>query len=136
MKIEVATKGHNDILNITDQIEAVVQKSGVKEGTVIIFVPHQTCAISVLEYEPGLIKDLKKVLEKIVTEQDGATHNLKWGDGNGAAHLKATLLKPDLTVPIENGKLILGTWQQIILIDFDNRPRQRQIIIKIMEDNK
>ena len=113
--------------------ERVVEILPKQEGLVHIFVPHQTCAVSVLEYEPGLVQDLKGILEKLVPDKEEYEHNLKWGDGNGAAHLKASLLKPSLTVPLENGKLCLGTWQQIILMDFDNRPRQRQIFISVLE---
>lgn len=133
MNFEISTKGFNDIINITEQVEAEVKKIGLKNGVVVVFVPHQTCAITVLEHEPGLIEDLKKALEKIAPAKGQYKHNQTWGDGNGAAHIRASFLKPDLTIPIENGKLVLGTWQQIILIDFDNRPRQRQIDIKVME---
>ena len=130
MKIEVSTKGFNDIVNITDKVGEVVSKSNVKDGLAVIFVPHQTCAISALEYEDGLIADLKEALEKVAPVSGKYQHDKKWGDGNGAAHIRASFLKPDLSVPVEDGRLVLGSWQQIILIDFDNRPRQRQIIIK------
>ena len=133
MKIEVSTKGFNDIVNITDKVGEVVSKSNVKDGLAVIFVPHQTCAISTLEYEDGLAADLKEALEKVAPVSGSYQHDKKWGDGNGAAHIRASFLKPDLSVPVEDGRLVLGSWQQIILIDFDNRPRQRQIIIKIME---
>jgi len=133
MEFNISTKGFNDIINLTDQVEVIVAKSKIKNGLVLVFVPHQTCAVSVLEYESGLIKDLKEALEKIAPQQADYQHNQKWGDGNGYAHIRASFLKPDLTVPLENGKLVLGTWQQIILIDFDNQPRQRRIVIKITE---
>lgn len=131
MKLTISTQGHNDIIDITDKVAAIVKKSQTKEGIVLVFVPHQTCAITVLENEPGLIQDLKDLLNKIAPAKADYRHNAAWGDGNAAAHLLASLFKPDLTIPIENNQLQLGTWQQIILIDFDSRPRQREIIVKI-----
>jgi len=131
MKLTISTQGHNDIIDITDKVEEIVKKSQTKEGIVLVFVPHQTCAITVLENEPGLIQDLKDLLNKIAPAKADYRHNAAWGDGNATAHLLASLFKPDLSIPIENNQLQLGTWQQIILIDFDNRPRQREIIIKI-----
>ena len=131
MKLTISTQGHNDIIDITNRVTEIVKKSQTKEGIVLVFVPHQTCAITVLENEPGLIQDLKDLLNKIVPAKADYRHNAAWGDGNATAHLLASLFKPDLAVPIEDNQLQLGTWQQIILIDFDNRPRQREIIVKI-----
>jgi secondary thiamine-phosphate synthase enzyme len=132
MKFTISTQGHNDIIDITDKVAEIVKKSKTKEGIVLVFVPHQTCAITVLENEPGLIQDLKDMLNKIAPAKADYRHNTG-GDGNATAHLLASLFKPDLTVPIENNQLQLGTWQQIILIDFDNRSRQREIIVKIIK---
>lgn len=134
MKLTIPTQGHYDIIDITDQVSQIVKKSQVKEGIALVFVPHQTCAITVLENEPGLLQDLKELLNKIVPPKADYRHNAAWGEGNATAHLLASLFKPDLTIPIENNQLYLGTWQQIILIDFDNRPRQRQVIVKIIKD--
>lgn len=134
MKFTISTKGHNDIIDITDKVTEIVKKSKTKEGIVLVFVPHQTCAITVLENEPGLIQDLKELIEKIVPANKDYQHNQAWGDGNGAAHLLSALFKPDLTLPIENSQLIRGTWQKIILIDFDNRPRNREVIINILKN--
>ena len=136
MNFRISTKGHNDIIDITEKVEQAVKQAGVKNGQVLVFVAHQTCAITTLEYEPGLIQDLKELIAKIVPANKDYQHNQAWGDGNGAAHLLAALFKPDLTLPIANGQLIRGTWQQIILIDFDNRPRDREIIIDILENKK
>ncbi len=135
MKIKISTQGFNDIIDITNQVAEAVKKSQVKDGLVLVFVPHQTCAITVLENEPGLIQDLKDLLEKIAPLKAEYRHDAAWEEGNGAAHLLASLFKPDLVVPLEEGNLILGTWQKIILIDFDNRPRQREVIIKILKDS-
>ncbi|NQV00742.1 MAG: YjbQ family protein [Parcubacteria group bacterium] len=132
MKITISTKGHNDIIDITDKVAEKVKESKVEQGIVLVFVPHQTCAISVLEYEPGLIQDLKDLLNKIAPLKGDYEHNKAWGDGNGAAHLLASLIKPDLTVPLENNHLILGTWQKIILLDFDNRACEREVNITII----
>ena len=131
MKISIKTKGNNDIINITDQVQKAVEESKIKEGTCFVFVPHSTCAISTIEYEPGLIQDIKDALERIAPVDAKYAHDDKWGDGNGYAHIRATFMKPSFVVPIEKGRLMLGTWQQIILIDFDNRAREREIIIKI-----
>ena len=131
MKISVSTQGHNDIINLTPEIEKLVKKSGVKEGMVYLFVSGSTAALTTLEYESGLIEDLQMVLEKIAPEGVDYKHHQRWGDHNGAAHIRAALMKPDLIIPIENGELILGTWQQVVLIDFDERPRTREIVIKV-----
>ena len=133
MKFEISTQGFNDIIDITDQVAEVVRESQTKEGTALVFVPHQTCAITVLENEPGLIQDLKDFLNKLAPLKGDYQHNRTGGEGNGAAHLLASLFKPDLTIPIGNNQLQLGTWQQIILIDFDNRSRRRQVIVKIIK---
>ncbi len=133
MNLKISTQGHHDIIDITDQVAEIVQKSQTKEGTALVFVPHQTCAITVLENEPGLIQDLKDFLNKLAPPKGDYRHNTTGGEGNATAHLLASLFKPDLTIPIENNQLQLGAWQQIILIDFDNRPRQRQVIVKIIK---
>lgn len=133
MKLTISTQGFNDIIDITDQVAEIVKKSPIKEGMVLVFVPHQTCAVTVLENEAGLIQDLKDLLNKIAPLKADYRHNAAWGEGNGAAHLLASFFKPDLTIPLEDGQLILGTWQKIILIDFDNRPRQRQVLVKIVK---
>jgi len=133
MNLSVSTQGHNDIIDITAQVAEIVRKSQTEEGLALVFVPHQTCAITVLENEPGLIQDLKDFLNKLAPLKGDYQHNRTGGEGNGAAHLLASLFKPDLTIPIENNQLQLGAWQQIILIDFDNRPRQRQIIVKLIK---
>jgi secondary thiamine-phosphate synthase enzyme len=133
MKIKVSTQGHYDFIDITAQVAEVVKESNVREGVAIIFIPGSTAAVTTMEYEKGLIKDLKEVFENLAPEQGDYKHHQRWGDHNGAAHIKAALLGTDLTVPIENGQLQLGTWQQIVLIDFDEKPRKRDITITIFE---
>jgi len=132
MKFNISTKGFNDIIDITSQVSKIVKESNVKDGICLVFVAHSTCAITTIEYEEGAIKDFKRALEIIAPMNENYEHCKKWGDCNGYAHIRAALMKPSLAVPIENGKLILGTWQQITLIDFDNRPREREIIIKVI----
>ncbi len=133
MRFSIHTKGFTDVVDITHQVEKEVEKSKVDEGVCLIFVAHSTCALTTIEYEEGAIKDLKRALEIVAPMNENYEHCKKWGDCNGYAHIRAALMKPSLTVPIENGKLVLGTWQQIVLIDFDNQPREREIIIKIVE---
>jgi len=133
MKFTISTKGFNDIINITDIVSEIVGKSNIRDGICLVFVAHSTCAITAIEYEEGAIKDLKRVLEIIVPMNEDYEHCKKWGDCNGYAHIRAALMKPCLAVPIEDGKLVLGQWQQIVLIDFDNRPRKREIIVKIIK---
>lgn len=132
MKFNISTKGFTDIIDITPWVEKEVKSSKIEEGICLIFVAHSTCAITAIEYEDGLIKDLKRVLENIVPMNTNYEHCKKWGDCNGYAHVRAALMNPSLVVSIEKGKLLLGRWQQIVLIDFDNRPREREIIVKII----
>jgi secondary thiamine-phosphate synthase enzyme len=132
MKFHIKTKGFTDIINITQNVSDLVLKSKVKDGICLVSCPGSTSGITTLEYESGLIEDLKKVLEKIAPMTKNYEHCKRWGDCNGYAHVRSSLLKPFLTVPVEDGKLALGTWQQIAFIDFDNRPRDRDILVKII----
>lgn len=132
MKFSIKTKGHYDFIDITDKVISFVEKSNIKDGIVVIFIPGSTVGLTLLEHEEGLIQDLKEVFEKIAPENKDYFHHKKWGDRNGAAHIKSALIKPSLSIPIEDNKLCLGTWQNIIVIDFDERPREREIIIKII----
>ena len=133
VELEFSTKGFNQILDITPQVTKAVQGAKVERGVAHLFVKGSTAALTTIEYEPGALSDLQRALEQIAPMNAEYAHNQRWGDGNGYAHLRAALLKPDLCVPIRGGKLALGTWQQIILIDFDNRPRERQILVTITE---
>lgn len=125
------TKGHSDIIDITRQVQQKISNSGLNNGSVLIFVPGATGALTTIEYEPGLVSDLNDALERIVPKGMEYAHNLKWGDGNGHSHVRASLMGPDIAVPFVNGKLTLGTWQQIIFIDLDNRSRSRKLVIQI-----
>ena len=132
MQFNISTKGFTDIIDITDKVFETVKNSKVKNGVCLVSSPGSTCGITTIEYEEGLIEDFKRVLEKIVPMNKDYEHCKKWGDCNGYAHIRSALIKPFLAVPIENGKLVLGTWQQIVFLDFDNRPREREIIVQIV----
>jgi secondary thiamine-phosphate synthase enzyme len=129
-EIHISTQGNTHIINITEDVVEKLDQSNLKEGTVFIFVIGSTAALTMCEYEPGLVADLKNMFEKLVPKGISYEHDTTWGDANGSAHLRASLLGPSLMVPFTKGKLILGTWQQIIFIDFDNRPRERKIIVQ------
>lgn len=130
----ISTKGFTDIINVTPKISDVIKKSRIKDGICLVFVAGSTCTLTTIEYEAGVLKDLKRALEIVAPMNDDYEHNKKWGDGNGYAHVRAALMKPSLVVPIENGKLVLGQWQQLVLCDFDNKPRKREVIVKVLGD--
>ena len=132
MRFSINTKGFTDIIDITSQVSEIVEKSKIKDGICLISCPGSTCGITTIEYESGLIKDLKRTLEIIAPMNENYEHCKKWGDCNGYAHIRSALMKPFLAVSIENGKLVLGQWQNLALLDFDNRSREREIIIKIV----
>lgn len=132
MKFSLQTKGFTDIIDITGQVSEAVLKSKVKEGICLISCPGSTCGITTIEYESGLISDLKRALEIVAPMSADYDHCRKWGDCNGYAHIRSALLKPFLAVPVEKGKLVLGPWQQIVFLDFDNQPREREILVKVI----
>lgn len=131
-KIRVKTKGFCDIHNVTDEAEKKISESGVRNGQATFFVAGSTAGLTTVEYEPGLVKDLEELFERLVPQKKYYHHEEAWHDGNGFAHVRASLLKASLTVPVMDRKLTLGTWQQVVLIDFDNRPRARDVVLQIM----
>lgn len=131
-KIKINTKGNSQVVDLTDKIYDKLVDTGLNDGIVTVFIPGSTAAISTVEYEPGLVKDIAQVLEKIIPKNIEYNHNLTWQDANGHSHLRAMILGPSLTVPFSGEKLDLGTWQQVVLIDFDNRSRTREIILKFI----
>lgn len=131
-RIQVSTKGNTDIIDLTREIQKRIDQNDISEGQVTVFAPGATAGISVVEYEPGLLQDIPELLEKLIPSKQVYHHNETWHDGNGHSHLRATLIGPSLTVPFEKKTLILGTWQQVILLDFDNRSRNRSIVVQIM----
>jgi secondary thiamine-phosphate synthase enzyme len=128
----IKTKGDTDILDITKQVEKALSEAQLKNGILTVFVPGSTAGITTTEYEPGLLQDLPTTFEKLIPKREEYKHNLTWGDGNGYAHVRAALLKSFFTVPFVDGEMILGTWQQIILVDFDNRRRERKVFVQII----
>jgi secondary thiamine-phosphate synthase enzyme len=131
MQLEFATKGFNHILNITPEVVQAVREAGLRRGVAHLFIVGSTAALTTIEFEPGAVDDLKQALDRIAPMNGHYAHNEAWGDGNGYAHLRAALMKPDLCIPVEEGRLMLGTWQQIVLLDFDNRPRQRRVLLTL-----
>jgi secondary thiamine-phosphate synthase enzyme len=130
--INIETQGNADIIDITSDLDQAVLKSKIKNGTVTIFVMGSTAGVTTIEYEPGLVADFQNLWDRIVPKNIGYQHDLRWGDGNGFSHVSASMLGPSLTIPIVSGKTQLGTWQQIIIVDFDNRPRSRDISFQIV----
>jgi secondary thiamine-phosphate synthase enzyme len=126
------TKGNDDMVDITSMVQDALSESSLSSGIVTVFVPGSTASVTTIEYEPGLIKDLPRAMEKLAPKGAHYDHDARWGDGNGHAHVRASTVGPGLVVPFQNGRLMLGTWQQIVFIDFDNRPRARNVIVQAM----
>jgi secondary thiamine-phosphate synthase enzyme len=130
--IELSTRGDKDIHDITQAITDVISQSGLKSGVVTVFCPSSTSALTTIEYESGAVSDLKRLFEEIVPQNREYAHNARWHDGNGHSHVRAALLGPSLTIPFVNGELTLGTWQQVIYVDFDNKPRRRELVVQMI----
>ena len=130
--IEISSRGHADIHDLTDSLANIVEGSQVENGVVTVFTPSATSALTTIEYESGALDDLRRSLDELAPQDAEYRHNLRWGDGNGHAHLRAALLKPGISIPIVAGMLTLGTWQQVIFLDFDNRSRQRRLVVQIV----
>jgi secondary thiamine-phosphate synthase enzyme len=131
-KFSLSTKGFSDIIDITHRVDKMIGHSKIENGLVTVFCPGSTGSVTTIEYESGVVRDLQKAIEKIVPSNVTYEHDNRWGDGNGFSHVRAALMKPSLTIPLIQGKLALGTWQQIVFIDFDNRGRERDLIVQIM----
>jgi secondary thiamine-phosphate synthase enzyme len=131
-EISMSTKGFSDIKDITKQIESIVGQSRIKNGLVAVFAVGSTASISTIEYEPALVEDVRDQLEELVPDSKHTRHSQTWGDDNGFSHIRATFMGPGITVPLADGELVLGTWQQIVVIDHDNRPRSRRVFIQVM----
>jgi secondary thiamine-phosphate synthase enzyme len=130
--IQLNTQGNADIHDITDQVKGAVQESGLQNGLVTVFCPSSTSALTTIEYESGALNDLRRLFDEIIDPSRHYAHDARWGDGNGHSHVRAALLKASFTVPFIDGRLTLGTWQQIIYIDFDNRPRRRELVVQMI----
>jgi secondary thiamine-phosphate synthase enzyme len=129
--ITLQSKGNCDIIDITSQVAKNVEESGINSGIVTLFIVGSTAGITTIEYEPNLLSDFKNMWDRVIPQNIPYEHNKTWGDGNGHSHVRASLLGASLTIPFVNKKLTLGTWQQIVFVDFDNRPRSREIVIQI-----
>ena len=130
--LSVRTKGNIDVIDITDAVNKVLTKSGLTSGVITLFVKGSTGSLTTIEYEPNLVVDLNKALERLIPSDIEYAHTKTWGDYNGHSHIRATILGPSLAIPFTNRKLLLGTWQQIVLIDFDTHPRQRDIVAQLI----
>jgi secondary thiamine-phosphate synthase enzyme len=126
-----STTAGTDIIDITEDVAAKVREAGISEGQALISVPGSTASVTTIEYEDGVVRDLAEALERMAPAGIPYRHDARWGDGNGYAHVRSALLGPSATIPITGGRMVLGTWQQLVLIDFDNRPRQRRIFLQI-----
>jgi secondary thiamine-phosphate synthase enzyme len=131
-RIKLNTRGNGHIIDITEEVRREVSGSGLTNGVVTLFTPSSTSALSTAEYESGVVHDLQELFDRLVPSDMDYRHNLRWGDGNGHAHARHALLGPSLTVPLVEGRMTLGTWQQIIFLDFDNRARSRSLVVQIM----
>jgi secondary thiamine-phosphate synthase enzyme len=135
-KLSEKTAGFCDLIDITAKVRAHIETEKMQRGVVILFVSGSTAAITTIEYESGLVQDLKEFVEKLIPSDRRYHHDDRWGDDNGFSHLRAAVFGPSLAIPIENGAPLLGTWQQILLLDFDNRPRTREIIVQLIGETE
>jgi secondary thiamine-phosphate synthase enzyme len=126
------TSGDSDLIDITGKVSKALKDSGLSSGIVTIFVPGSTAGVTTIEYEEGAVRDFQGAIERVAPKGIHYHHDARWGDGNGYSHIRASLLGPSLTVPFSSSKLLLGTWQQIVLIDFDNRPRTRRVVMQVL----
>jgi secondary thiamine-phosphate synthase enzyme len=130
--LSLTTKGYNDMIDVTESVVNMLAESSLQDGLATMFVPGSTGGFTTIEHESGLVEDFSAMMERLIPQQAHYHHDARWGDGNGFSHVRAALLGPSLTVPFSNGRLNLGTWQQIIFVDFDNRPRSRNIVLQFM----
>ena len=131
-QIRVSTDGNGDIVDITRGVEAIVETAGISEGVVSVFVAHSTAALTLIEYESGGVLDLKQLMERLIPAEEDYHHNRTAGDTNAHAHLRAAVIGPSELVPVKNGRLQTGTWQQVVLVDFDDRPRERTVMVQVL----
>ncbi len=129
--LHIPTRGMTDVVNLTDRVADLVRQSALHNGIATVFVPGSTAGVTTIEFEPGVLGDLKDAFERLIPQNIHYSHDARWGDGNGFSHVRASLLGPSLTVPFSEGELLLGTWQQLVIVDFDNRSRNREVIVQI-----
>lgn len=133
-EVQISTQGWNDVHDVTEQVISALHSAGIQNGIATVFIPGSTAGITTIEFEDGVVEDLKSAISRLVPEKIHYNHDARWGDGNGFAHVRASLIGPSISVPVVKGTLQLGTWQQVVVIDFDNRPRKRKICISIVGD--
>ena len=131
-ELQLQTRGFSDIQEITEAVQAAVKESGIRRGIVNVSVIGSTASVSTIEFEPALVEDLKEQLEKLIPHTLASRHSATWGDDNGFSHIRATLMGPSMTLPVAEGSVVLGTWQQIVVIDHDNRPRSRRVYVQVV----
>lgn len=130
--IKVKTRGFSDIVNVSGEVQSIVSESGIDDGLVAVTVTGSTASVTTIEYEPALVEDMKELLEALVSREIRSRHSETWGDDNGFSHMRASLMGPGVTLPVAEGRVLTGTWQQIVLVDHDNRPRQREVRITVV----
>ena len=130
--IIIPTKGFSDVVDLTNKVKELLLDQHINDGIVSLFIPGSTAGLTTLEYEPGCVQDVQTALERIFPQSDDYAHNSRWGDGNGFSHVRAAFLGPSLQIPFKNRHLMTGTWQQVVLIDFDNKPRNREVILQVI----
>jgi len=130
-RLQLTTRAENEVVDITEEVQDAVKESGLDAGVAVVFVPGSTAAVTAMEYEPGLTKDFPEMLERVPPSDISYEHQKRWHDNNGRSHVKASLVGPSLSVPFDDGRLILGTWQQIVFVELDIRPRRREVVVQI-----
>ena len=131
-EIALKTGARDDIIDVTEDVQEIVSKSGVREGLACVFVVGSTAAVTTVEHEPGLVKDLRDAMDRLYPKGEDYEHHRRWGDGNGHSHVRASFIGPSLTVPVTDGRLLLGTWQQIVFMELDVRPRSRNLAVQVI----
>ncbi len=132
--ISLKTVARDEVVDITTKVQDIVRRSGISEGIACVFVPGSTAAVTTIEHEPGLVKDLGDALDRLYPKDIDYEHHQRWGDGNGHSHIRASMVGPSLSVPVLEGELQLGTWQQIVFLELDNKPRSREVIVQVVGD--
>lgn len=130
--LKASTQGFCDVVDLTDGVEGIVSASGVREGLVVVANPGSTASITTIEHEPGLVEDLREAAERVAPSRATYKHDLRWGDGNGFSHVRAAVFGPSVTLPVRDGRVVRGTWQQVVLVDFDNRLRSREVVVTVV----
>lgn len=130
--VQLKTSARDDIVDVTERVQGVVSESGIRDGIACVFVVGSTAAVTTVEHEPGLVSDLRAAMDRLYPKGEEYEHHRRWGDGNGHSHVRASLIGPSLTVPVADGRLLLGTWQQIVFMELDVRPRSRDLAVQVV----